>query len=103
MNHRRLSHKFVLSDPLEHPFYWWPRTLLQYPLVFDQPADLSRMVLVRTETGEQVPVPLSDVVRDRVGATRATLSFLSDLPSGGHRVSPLSALQDGEISRGEVV
>ena len=82
MNDRK---SFVLHDLLEHPFYWWPRTLLHYPLILDSPADVRHLALVRTETGEQVPVQLSDIVKDRSGATRATLSFFSDLPSGGRR------------------
>jgi hypothetical protein len=28
--------RFVLNDPLEHPFYWWPRTLLSYPIEFQR-------------------------------------------------------------------
>ena len=48
--------RFVLHDPLEHPFYWWPRTLLRYPIEFDQSVDLRRQVLVRVDTGEQIPI-----------------------------------------------
>ncbi|MGD0740586.1 MAG: hypothetical protein ABR957_13390, partial [Terracidiphilus sp.] len=47
--------RFILNDPLDHPFYWWPRTLLTYPIEFQQPVDLDRLVLTRSDTGERVP------------------------------------------------
>jgi hypothetical protein len=81
---------FVLYDPLEHPFYWWPRTLLRYPVEFDQPVDLRRMALTRVDTGERIPIQFSEVVRDRAGARSATLNFFSDLPSGARREFVLS-------------
>lgn len=81
----------VLQDPLEHPFYWWPRTLLSYPVAFDQPTDLRRMALTRVDTGELIPIQFSEVVRDRLGVRSATLHFCSDLPSGARREFVLSA------------
>ena len=83
--------RFVLNDPLDHPFYWWPRTLLTYPIEFQQPVDLGRLVLTRTDTGERVPMQFSEIVRKASGAKSATLNFCSDLPSGGHYEFVLSA------------
>ena len=83
--------RFVLHDPLEHPFYWWPRTLLRYPIEFDQSVDLRRQVLVRVDTGEQIPIQFSGLVRDHAGLQSATLNFFSDLPSGARREFVLSA------------
>jgi hypothetical protein len=74
--------RFVLADFLEHPFYYWPRTLLTYPIVFRSPANLERLALKRADTGEQVPIQFSAVERDGSGAKSATLNFFSDLPSG---------------------
>ena len=82
--------RFVLSDPLEHPFYWWPRTLLRYPIEFDPSIELNRLVLVRVDTGERLPIQFSDLVRDQAGLHRATLNFFSDLPSGARREFVLS-------------
>jgi hypothetical protein len=82
---------FVLQDPLEHPFYWWPRTLLSYPVEFDPPVELRRMALTRVDTGERIPVQFSEVIGDRVGVRRATLNFVSDLPSGARREFVLAA------------
>lgn len=76
--------RFVLNDLLDHPYYWWPRTLLTYPIEFELPVDLDRLVLTRTDTGERVPTQFSAVVRGPSGVKSATLNFCSGLPSGGH-------------------
>ena len=83
--------QFLLQDRLEHPFYWWPRTLLSYPVLFDAGLDLNRQVLTRVDTGERIPVQFSDVSAELSGQRRATLHFLSDLPSGARREFVLSA------------
>jgi hypothetical protein len=74
---------FVLDDPLDHPFLWWPQTLLSYQVQFDQRPDLDHLVLTRD--GHPVPLQFSDIVRQGSTIKSATLHFLSDLPSGGHR------------------
>ncbi|HZL28675.1 MAG TPA: hypothetical protein VFC39_19275 [Acidobacteriaceae bacterium] len=84
---------FVLHDPLDHPFYWWPRTLLGYPIEFHTSVDLDRLRLTRVDTLEQVPIQFSEVVRDKDGIRSATLHFVSDLPSGGRREFVLSAAE----------
>lgn len=83
--------RFVLNDLLDHPFYWWPRTLLTYPITFSQPADLDRLVLTRADSGERVPMQFSEIVRGATGVKSATLNFCSDLPTGGHYEFVLSA------------
>jgi hypothetical protein len=82
--------RFVLKDLLDHPFYWWPRTLLSYPIEFQSPIDLDRLVLTREDTREQIPIQFSEVVSDQAGLRSATLNFFSDLPSGAHRAFILS-------------
>lgn len=76
--------RFTLSDPLEHPFYWWPRTLLSYPIELHSAVDLDRLVLTRSDTNERIPIQFSSVECDSTGLRSATLNFFSDLPSGGH-------------------
>ena len=83
--------RFVLNDLLDHPLYWWPRTLLTYPIEFQQPIDLDRLVLTRVDTGERVPMQFSAMVRGASGVKSATLNFCSDLPSGGRYEFVLSA------------
>ncbi len=77
--------RFVLNDSVDHPFYWWPRTLLGYPIQFRSPVDLNRLELRRDDTGEYVPIQFSDVVREHGEVRAATLYFFSDLPSRGRR------------------
>jgi len=83
--------RYVLQDFLDHPFYWWPDTLLTYPIEFREPVELDRLVLTRVETGKPVPIQFSDVVRDASGVRSATLNFVSDLPSGARREFILAA------------
>ncbi len=83
--------RFVLQDSLDHPFYWWPRTLLAYPIEFRSSVELDRLVLTRVDTGERVPIQLSGVQRGESGVQSATLNFFSDLPSGARREFVLSA------------
>ena len=85
------SIRFVLNDLLNHPFYWWPRTLLTYPIDFQQPVDLDRLTLTRADTGEHVPTQFSAIERSASGVKRAKLNFCSDLPSGGRYEFVLSA------------
>jgi hypothetical protein len=82
--------RFELKDLLEHPFYWWPRTLLSYPIEFQSPIDLNRLELTRADTGEGIPIQFSEIVSDQAGLRSAILNFFSDLPSGAHREFVLS-------------
>lgn len=77
--------RFVLQDLLEHPFYWWPRTLLRYPVELSPETDLNSLILTRVDTGEQVPIQWSNVSRGEGEGRRAILNFCSDLPSGARR------------------
>ena len=79
---------FVLEDELHHPFYWWPRTLLSYPVRFEEGVRPEALSLVRTDTAAARPVPfqLSDVETDGSGRlASARVHFFSELPSGGKR------------------
>jgi hypothetical protein len=77
--------RFLLQDLLEHPYYWWPRTLLTYPVQWDGELNLDQQVLTRADTGQNVPVQFSEITREPSGLHRAKLSFFSDLPSGTRR------------------
>ena len=82
--------RIVLENPIDHPFYWWPRTLLSYPVQFDQATDLTRLRL-QTGSGEPVPLQWSNVVRRERATVSATLNFISDLPVGSRREFILKA------------
>jgi hypothetical protein len=77
--------RFVLEDSLEHPFYWWPRTLLSYPIQFQSPANLQHLCLTCAGTGKSNPIQFTEVERDSTGVRSATLHFFCDLPSGARR------------------
>lgn len=94
--------RFVLKDLLEHPFFWWPRTLLCYPIEFRQPVDLSGLGLKRRDTGEQIPIQFSEIMQDQSGLHRATLNFFSDLPSGGSREFVLTLLDRPSVAKPQV-
>jgi hypothetical protein len=99
-HYRRI--RFILSDPLDHPFFWWPRTLLSYPIVFEQPIDLNRLILTRTGIAEQLPIQLSDIVKEQGVIRSATLHFFSDLPSGAHYEFLLTAAEAPTLSAAQV-
>lgn len=92
----------MLDDPLDQPFYWWPRTLLDYPVEFDPSIDRDHLELIRTDTGEAVPFQLSDISTDSVGSHTATLHFFSDLPAGDHREFVLRHSQTPVTHRSQV-
>ena len=94
--------RFVIEDFLDHPFYWWPRTLLSYPIEFRSPVELDRLVLTRVDTGERIPAQFSAVERGEGGVKSATLSFFSDLPSGARHEFVLSAAAAAVPSRQQV-
>jgi hypothetical protein len=96
------ENRFVLQDFLEHPFYWWPRTLLSYPVEFRTPVDLERLVLTRNDTAERIPIQFTSVQRDEARVKSATLNFFSDLPSGARREFVLSTLATPVTPRQQV-
>jgi hypothetical protein len=77
--------EFKLEDKLRMPSLSWPRTLLGYAVRFDSPPDASALRLVDLISGKEVPFQLSDT-RGNI----ATISFFSDLPTGGIRRFELS-------------
>lgn len=79
--------RFVLQDRLEHPCYWWPKTLLTYPLRLRGPLDLSRLGLTNIATGERLPIQISNPAQD---PRTINVSFFPDLPSGARREFVLS-------------
>ncbi len=73
---------FVLQDHLKHPYYWWPKTLVEYPVKWKEAVKADRLILWHEETNQVVPFQLSTPEPVADGWV-AKISFLSDLPSGG--------------------
>ena len=83
---------FILQDNLDHPFYWWPKTLLSYPVRFDAPGvPREQLSLVNAATGAPATMQLSGVKEDAGRVTFAWVNFMSDLPSNGRRDFQLTA------------
>jgi hypothetical protein len=77
---------FELRELINLPFYFWPTTLLTYPVSFDDltiyPDQLS---LIRTDTNQQQPFQLTDLRLENGRLKSAMVHFLSDLPTGSTR------------------
>lgn len=81
--------RFRLSDPLDHPEFAWPRTLLHYPVRWPASAAVRADHLRLTDGGgAQVPFQLSAVEHHPEPAghlASATVCFFADLPPGARR------------------
>ena len=86
--------RFQLNNPLDHPFYWWPRTLLGYRVRFEKPVDLRRLRLARTDTGEHIPIQFSEADSHSGTLRTAMLHFFADLPAGARREFVLHTADD---------
>ena len=78
--------EIILEDHLRHPFYWWPNTLLNYPVVFNEEVRVGGLILIDGKTGIQQPFQITGLGKTPDGKTTAVIHFMSDLPSGGKKV-----------------
>src|SRR3954463_12354823 len=90
------SLRFEFRDYLDDARYSWPRTLVSYPVNFDQGMIKPyALTLTRTDTGEKLPLQLSEV-KSQYGYLRfAVVSFFADLPRGAQRVYEFGATSGG--------
>src|SRR4029077_18013532 len=77
--------EFTLRDRIDHPLYWWPRTLLNYRVRFDAAQPCATAAGLNLSAGPDNPVAfqLSEVEAEGGCLRSAVVSFLADLPSGG--------------------
>ena len=82
--------RFWVRDLIDHPFYWWPQTLLSYPVnlrgLKARPGNLS---LKRVDTGEEMDFQLSNAITEDGFLVSTLINFFSDLPAGTERVFEL--------------
>ncbi|MDR3261345.1 MAG: hypothetical protein LBT78_05870, partial [Tannerella sp.] len=78
-----------LTDHLRHPYFWWPSTLLSYPVQFGEPIKPEGLTL--TCNGKEIPFQLSEVASENGYVKTAVLNFISDLPTGASYKFELSA------------
>jgi hypothetical protein len=90
------SLRFEFRDYLDDARYSWPRTLVSYPVNFDQGMIKPyALTLTRMDTGEKMPLQLSEV-KAQYGYLRfAVVSFFADLPRGAQRVYEFGATSGG--------
>jgi len=76
--------KLTLRDHIRFPAYHWPRTLLNYRVDFSE-ANVrpDNLAVINVKTGTRVPCQVSDTHVQNGCLLAATISFFSDLPSGG--------------------
>jgi hypothetical protein len=77
---------FQLKDRINFPTYSWPRTLLHYPVEFGGKGVSSGNLRLLDAEDHSVPFQLSELKTKGNMLTGATVSFFSDLPSGGERI-----------------
>ncbi|MFE4415412.1 hypothetical protein [Streptomyces sp. NPDC056821] len=83
--------RFRLADPLAHPEFAWPRTLLHYPVRWAAPSVRAEQLRLVDATGEPVPFQLSRVrTRDDCLAF-AVVCFFGELAPGTTHEFTLSA------------
>ena len=86
--------KFEFSERVQHPHFWWPRTLLNYHVVVaDSCAAPENWRLTDTTNGQAVAVQVSNVRKENGRILSATVSFIADLPTAGARVFVLDTKQ----------
>ena len=88
------SLRLELVERIKHPHFWWPRTLLNYRVMFKPALSAPERWRLADADGKPVPFQISDV-RTADGTAVATLSFFSDLPSGGRRSFDLRTVAAG--------
>ena len=72
------------EDHLHHEFYWWPNTLLSYPVVFEEKSAIDELILTDRKSGKQLPFQMTGLEKTSKGTTRAVLHLMTALPSGGN-------------------
>ncbi len=81
---------FELHDYLRNPAFTWPRTLLTYEVDFTaSPIKPEELVLTDSDSGQPVPLQVSQPVLNNGQLIAAKISFFTDLASGAHHAFDL--------------
>ncbi|GAA2345226.1 fibronectin type III domain-containing protein [Dactylosporangium salmoneum] len=79
----RASVTFRLHDPIDHPEFAWPRTLLHWPVRWPEPALPARRLRLVDAVGTPVPFQLSEMRTDDEGRLHsAVVGFFAALAPG---------------------
>ncbi|MGW3510065.1 hypothetical protein [Streptomyces sp. NPDC000994] len=92
---------FLLADPLGHPEFAWPRTLLHHPVRWAVPSVRAEQLRLVDETGTPVPFQLSQVSLEGEHLEFAVVCFFGELGSGARHEFTLcaDALPPAEVPR----
>lgn len=72
---------FVLSEKTHHPYFWWPKSLLNYNLLLKGRNDELSILQLSDQDGKPFLFQLSDIKYKNELPVIATLNFSSDLPT----------------------
>jgi hypothetical protein len=92
---------FEIREMLDHPLYWWPPTLVSYPVRFDGKTVTPERLVLTGENGAPVPFQLSGVKLENGHLRLAIVNFITDLPTGGRRSFKL-AMGNPPVATAEV-
>ena len=94
------SLRLELTERIQHPHFWWPRTLLNYHVVLaGDSAPTDTWTLTEETSGKQMPIQISDLRKENGKLVSATVSFFSDLPTGGHYAFLLKTRNPGKLDQ----
>ncbi|MDD4923118.1 MAG: hypothetical protein PHS30_11685, partial [Bacteroidales bacterium] len=71
------------KDHLQHEFFWWPNTLLSYPVVFEEAVVAEGLILTDMKSGKQVPFQLTGLEKTSDGKMNAVLYLMTAMSPGG--------------------
>jgi len=82
--------QFGYKDVIQTETYYWPKTLVTYPVCFSGGILEKDLVLVNKKTGGEVLFQLSDRKTENGKLIYADFSFMAELPQGGEFLYELS-------------
>ncbi|MDD4922455.1 MAG: hypothetical protein PHS30_08270, partial [Bacteroidales bacterium] len=71
------------KDHLQHEFFWWPNTLLSYPVIFEEAVVAEGLILTDMKSGKQVPFQLTGLEKTSDGKMNAVLYLMTAMSPGG--------------------
>lgn len=96
--------RIVFTDHLHHEFYWWPQTLLNFQIEFQEEIETEELILIDNKTNEHVPFQLSRFQKGANGKMTSSLFLKAGLESGGSfdftfKKGPHTAFKNIEVSQ----
>lgn len=77
--------------------YYWPKTLITYPVYFEGSISENNLKLINKISGKETAFQLSNVKTEKGNLVYADFSFFAELPQNGEYTYELSVGKSGEI------